>query len=153
MALEKNWRSRSPEYRAYIDAKSRCTNDKHRLWSYYGGRGIKFCFASFDEFISCIGQRPEGLTLDRIDNNGNYEAGNVRWATKSEQQHNRRSWTRQWREAVEKAKHYIVTCPDGSVMQVFNMAKFCRERGLNKANLHKTTRTNWTHFGYKAQHA
>ena len=153
MALEKRWRSQSPEYRAYVDAKSRCTNSKHRLWSYYGGRGIEFRFSNFDEFFACIGARADGLTLDRIDNDGHYESGNVRWATKSEQQYNRRSWTKEWREAVEKAKRYIVICPDGRSVEVFNMAKFCRDHGLSKANLHKTIKTTWTHLGYKAQHA
>lgn len=153
MALEKRWRSQSPEYRAYMDAKSRCTNTNHRLWPYYGGRGIEFRFCSFDDFFACIGARPDGLTLDRIDNSGHYEVSNVRWATKSEQQYNRRSWTKPWREAVEKAKQYVVTHPDGSVENVFNLAKFCRDHGLDKTNLHRTINSKWTHHGFKAQHA
>lgn len=81
----------TPEYVAYQNAKARCTNPKCDKFSYYGGRGIKFLFASFAEFIADIGPRPKGKTLDRIDNNGNYELGNVRWATKAQQNENKRA--------------------------------------------------------------
>ena len=104
LASTTKWRSKSPEYKAYQDAKSRCTNVNHRLWFYYGGRGIRFLFTSFDEFIGIIGTRPDNFTLDRIDNNGNYEPMNVRWASKSTQMSNRRAYKIPWREAVEKAK-------------------------------------------------
>jgi hypothetical protein len=58
----------------------------------YGGRGIQFLFDSFEQFYAEIGPRPAGLTLDRIHNDGHYEPGNVRWATRSEQNRNRRRW-------------------------------------------------------------
>jgi hypothetical protein len=81
------------EYMSYSSAKSRCTNQKDTFhWKDYGGRGIKFLFTSFEQFFAELGPRPEGTTLDRYPNNdGNYEPGNVRWATHSEQQLNRRS--------------------------------------------------------------
>jgi hypothetical protein len=82
---------RCPEYQAYVQAKDRCTNSRHPNWKDYGGRGIKFLFTSFQQFFAELGVRPEGKSLDRYPNNdGNYELGNVRWATRSEQQHNRR---------------------------------------------------------------
>jgi hypothetical protein len=82
---------RSPEFSVYTNAKTRCTNPRHIFYKNYGGRGIEFRFSSFQEFIEEVGPRPgPELTLDRIDNDGHYERGNVRWATWTEQAGNRR---------------------------------------------------------------
>lgn len=79
-----------PEYRAYQAAKGRCQNPKHKLFKYYGERGIEFRFDSFKSFLDILGFRPSSkYSLDRINNNGHYEPGNVRWATKQEQVLNR----------------------------------------------------------------
>jgi hypothetical protein len=72
----------------------RATNPNYREYKHYGGRGITVCDRwrnSFIDFLSDMGERPEGLTLDRIDNNGNYEPGNCRWATSEVQQNNKRT--------------------------------------------------------------
>jgi hypothetical protein len=81
----------TPEYTAYRNAQARCNNPKCDKYSYYGGRGIKFLFTNFSQFLAELGQRPKGKTLDRIDNNGNYESGNVQWATKDQQNSNKRA--------------------------------------------------------------
>lgn len=79
-------RSRTPEYQAYYGAQQRCAKTEG-----YADRGILFKFTSFEEFFEEVGPRPgKGYSLDRIDNNGNYEKGNLRWATAWEQQHNTR---------------------------------------------------------------
>lgn len=80
------------EYSAFMQAKSRC-NDKSRAdYMNYGGRGIKFLYKSFKEFIADVGRKLNpSLSLDRVDNNGNYESGNCRWATAKEQRNNQRA--------------------------------------------------------------
>jgi hypothetical protein len=78
------------EYRAYYSAKVRCTDPTRHNYAAYGGRGIEFLFTSFKQFIAEIGPRPSRKhSLDRTNNNGNYEPGNVRWATAKEQAENK----------------------------------------------------------------
>jgi hypothetical protein len=77
--------ARSAEYRAYQDAKKRCNTVTDKHYDLYGGRGIEFRFASFQDFFKELGPRPDGLELDRIDNDGHYEVGNVRWTDRETQ--------------------------------------------------------------------
>ena len=81
------------EYRTWVDMKTRCFNVKSAAYKYYGERGITVCDRwrySFLNFYSDMGKCPEGKTLDRIDNNGNYEPTNCKWSSRYEQIHNRK---------------------------------------------------------------
>lgn len=77
-------------YWIYHDAKRRCLNPLHNRYKDYGGRGIQFKFSSFEEWLDYMGPRPTDYELDRKNNNGHYEVGNVRWCSFSDQQKNKR---------------------------------------------------------------
>jgi hypothetical protein len=114
-----NWRFKhgkhgSSEYRAYHNARNRCNNPKMKNYFQYGGRGIKFLFASFEQFFAEIGECPTGMVLDRKDNNGHYEPGNVHWVTRPVSMRNRR-------------KHLAIeNFPDSALLDE------CRRRGLKE---------------------
>ncbi len=82
----------STEHKTWMAMIQRCTNPNNNRWRHYGARGISVCdrWLKFENFLADMGLRPKGLTLDRKNNDGNYEPGNCRWATASEQQRNKR---------------------------------------------------------------
>lgn len=86
---------RTPEYLAWQNMRRRCGDPNHPNWKHYGGRGISVCQSwqqHFLHFFEHVGERPSPEhSLDRIDNDGNYEPGNVRWATAEQQANNRRN--------------------------------------------------------------
>lgn len=86
--------SGTTEYRTYSAMLARCYNPNVRNYESYGGRGITVCerwLHSFENFLADIGRRPPGLSLDRINNDGNYGPENCRWATLREQNQNTRT--------------------------------------------------------------
>lgn len=104
-AINPNWRGGKTAhalYGVYNEMVARCTRPSHPRFADYGARGISVCdrwVADFWNFVADMGERPEGKsaagrslwTLDRVNNDGNYEPGNCRWATNYQQNHNRRT--------------------------------------------------------------
>lgn len=84
---------KSPTYLSWQEMKRRCLNPKVVRFSHYGGRGILVCnkWLQFEGFLADMGIRPKGKTIERLNNNGNYEPGNCAWGTIAEQSKNRSS--------------------------------------------------------------
>lgn len=94
MGINKKRQRNPKEYIAWVHMTQRCNNANHRSYKNYGGRGITVCerWLKFENFLADVGSAPSPkLTLDRINNDGNYEPENVRWATTKEQSENKRS--------------------------------------------------------------
>lgn len=94
-ALRTHGLTHTAEFEAWSDMIGRCHRSTHKRFGYYGARGITVCpewRGSFESFLGHIGSRPgPGFTLDRVDTNGNYEPGNIRWTTWKVQNRNRRN--------------------------------------------------------------
>jgi hypothetical protein len=100
--------SRTRVYRVWAAMLQRCTNPLSPAWPDYGGRGITVCesWRSFESFYADMGTPPPGLTIERMNNDSGYSLTNCRWATRSDQQRNRRT------ENVARGdRHGSVTCP------------------------------------------
>lgn len=119
-----------PERNSWDAMRARCTNVNHEFYSSYGGRGISICgrWENFDNFLADMGPRPSPThSLDRKDNDGNYEPGNCRWATKKEQMDNRRN-----NRLIEF---------DG---QTHTMADWSRIKGMRISTLHQRIMMGWS---------
>lgn len=119
----------SPTYHSWASMKDRCQNPNSNRYEYYGARGIKVCdrWQDFSNFLEDMGERPPGKTLDRVDNNGNYEPGNCRWATQKEQIQNRRD---------RKDQKFFIAIDSQDIMIVSNnQSEFARQYGLDQRHI------------------
>jgi hypothetical protein len=114
--------ARTPTYYVWCGMRERCRNPNNKSYKRYGGRGIRVCerWEDYTNFLADMGERPAGLTLERKNNNGNYEPGNCVWATYSEQSNNRsinvfvehngqRLTVSQWAHSVDLAPELVRT--------------------------------------------
>lgn len=119
------------EYKVWCEMKQRCASHNGTEYKNYGARGITVCtewVESFEDFLQHVGRRPSAWhSLDRIDNNGNYEPGNVRWATREVQNNNRRNCR-------------ILTC-NGRTMTI---TQWARELGIGEGTLFLRLKRGWT---------
>lgn len=121
----------TPTYHVWQDMLKRCSNPNAQGYERWGGRGIKVCerWRKFENFLADMGQRPNAeLSLDRIDNNGNYEPGNCRWATWEEQCSNRRD-------------NRLLTV--NGVTQT--LTRWATQIGINPITLRTRIRRGWDH--------
>jgi hypothetical protein len=118
----------TPEYRSWAAMKNRCTNPNNKDFRHYGGRGIKLDrrWENFANFLADMGARPPSSSLERINNEGNYEPGNVKWSTTHEQSRNRRN--NQWLDT-----------PKGS----FLLTEAAAEYGIKLTTLRKRLQAGW----------
>lgn len=127
---ERHGMNKSPEHRAWVHMKQRCSNPNKREWPHYGGRGIKVCDrwqSSFLAFFADVGPRPSAThSLDRIDVNGDYEPSNVRWATQQQQ--------------VENTRTARLVTIDGKTQTI---AAWEREMGLSKGQVRARESAGW----------
>lgn len=119
--------TKTPEYISWLAIKARCYNKNEKCYENYGGRGIKVCerwLESFENFYADMGPRPEGMSLERKNVDGDYEPSNCEWATATVQSFNRRHSLKNKEGRVGISKHFTKT--KGYVWKV-NIAKnYCR---------------------------
>lgn len=121
---------RSATYYTWANMLTRCFNPKSEDYRNYGGRGITVCSEwrlDFRSFLGYMGDKPRGMTIERIDNDGNYQPGNVRWATKKEQANNTRS--NRW-----------ITC-NGKTK---NISQWAKDMNVDVALLHNRIHKGWS---------
>jgi hypothetical protein len=123
-------------YASWVNMKQRCLNPAYPWFHQYGGRGIKVCerWLEFENFVADMGEKPDGLTIERIDNDGNYEPGNCRWATRMEQAKNRRKR----RPPETYAKHSLLEPATSIIQKLGGISSVAKITGVHPSQVY-----NW----------
>jgi hypothetical protein len=127
---KENSAKRNKSYEVWCGMLARCRNPNKKAFKHYGGRGISVCErwqSSFEAFLEDMGERPEGMTIERIDNNGDYEPENCKWASPSEQARNKRSTVRITAEGRTQC-----------------LSDWAKEKGLNPTSITERLDRGWT---------
>lgn len=128
--LRTHGQTKLPEYTVWAAMLARCRNPKATNYRFYGGRGIRVCdrWHHFPHFLADVGRKPDtSMTLDRIDGNGNYEPGNVRWASRLQQ--------------AQNVRHNVNITARGKTQSI---SVWSRETGINPITLRKRVRMGLT---------
>ncbi len=126
-------KNRTPEYDCWRNIKQRCYNSKFRQYADYGGRGIGVFKdwlgrGGFAKFLACVGKRPsDQYSLDRIDNNKDYEPGNVRWAT--------------WKSQNNNSRKNVFLTAKGKTQ---TMAQWSEETGIGESTIRSRLKMGWS---------
>jgi hypothetical protein len=120
----------TPTYWVWHSMLDRCRNSEHKSYKNYGGRGVKVCdrWFKFENFLADMGEQPKDLTLDRRNNDGNYEPRNCRWITQKEQCRNRRG---NWDPIIYKCENKLPV-------------EFAEQYGINPETLKSRLRRGWS---------
>ena len=125
--VKKHGMSDTRIYTTWTQMKSRCSNKNTLGFKYYGGRGVKVCkrWLKFENFLEDMGERPKEMSIERIDNKGNYEPSNCKWATIIEQANNTRH---------NVSLEYKSEC--------LNMTQWARKLGISRACIWNRVKRN-----------
>ncbi len=137
-----------PLYRTWSQMHRRCESARSKDFMSYGGRGISVCerWSSFAAFVGDMGPRPEGRTLDRIDNDGNYEPGNCRWATSTEQGANKRTTRGERNGNSRLTETDVFVIRRVHATGVFSQPQLARWWGMSETNIADIVRRRtWRH--------
>jgi len=135
MSNNTNGMFETPEYKAWLNMKQRCSNPNRKNYSDYGGRGIAVCdrWLNFKNFLADMGTKPSPKhSLDRINNDGDYQKNNCKWSTRVEQQNNLRN------------NKPLITIENDTR----TIAQWAKKMGFSASVIHNRLKMGWS--GYKA---